>query len=659
MVFSLLKEFDRILELAIEVAILLEYVPVFILLAGLALQNHRVNEKRRLNWHRFSPNLFKPFSRRTYRQIPPSDAIKIIRRIATTSDIIISEKKAYQISWKGLVDNIDESKVEATIFISKIGLESGYNLPNQKTWVRWHILFSETDPTEIEIRTELVAPEMQEPDLRLILKELTQRLDEQIRAYIQSIRYFGRTAEITSSLIDRTGVSKSLDFKSIQLRHEGSVTLPIREYAGVNEEEAIKCIKMVCANSSILSDAISGRQHLRWTGQVQESLSRKNELNVKIKFTDYGQASNDLTEELNMDWVISKNTNSTCLECSWHGAFQQSTGDMVRFLSEQVDNELQDIEIKKTGVHNPAQKRARAGKHPEKTVKQFWPSMQDYNEAVQNPISCFSDEILKSSTVDLNQLGLPRVMSGAFANVYKFSNGRESYAVRCFINELKDEDVRYEKTSRFICADDLIYTVDLSYLKEGVFVKGAWFPIIKMEWIEGSTVNDYVEEHLRKPEKIRSLRTRFQIMMNALRDAGIAHADLQHGNMIIRNEDFILVDYDAMFVPELSGFHSNEKGHPNYQHPLREGRHFGPFVDNFSAWIIDTALLCAERDPSVWTSHADCEAMIFRKKDFDLPGKSQLFSSLLSHSDNEIRERAERIVHYLGLNVEQIPYLEY
>ena len=57
--------------------------------------------------------------------------------------------------------------------------------------------------------------------------------------------------------------------------------------------------------------------------------------------------------------------------------------------------------------------------------------------------------------------------------------------------------------------------------------------------------------------------------------AGAAHADLQHGNILLvpgRSENHLaikLIDYDGMFVPALAGKPSGEVGHPAYQHPQR------------------------------------------------------------------------------------------
>jgi hypothetical protein len=67
-------------------------------------------------------------------------------------------------------------------------------------------------------------------------------------------------------------------------------------------------------------------------------------------------------------------------------------------------------------------------------------------------------------------------------------------------------------------------------------------------------------------------------LASRLREAGVAHGDLQHGNVLLvpaTDTDRLslkLVDYDGMFVPALTGAQTGEVGHPAYQHPQRYRR---------------------------------------------------------------------------------------
>src|SRR5262245_59478515 len=125
-----------------------------------------------------------------------------------------------------------------------------------------------------------------------------------------------------------------------------------------------------------------------------------------------------------------------------------------------------------------------------------WPSGQDFNEAIQAPALAFADADLRSGTVECNQFGLPRPRTGAFATVYKVTNGNRAWAVRCFNRELKDQQERYQAISADLNQRRLPYMVGFVFLTDGIRVKGAQYPILKMEWVTGEPLHVYIERNL-------------------------------------------------------------------------------------------------------------------------------------------------------------------
>ena len=118
-----------------------------------------------------------------------------------------------------------------------------------------------------------------------------------------------------------------------------------------------------------------------------------------------------------------------------------------------------------------------------------------------------------------------------------------------------------------------------------------WFPILKMEWLEGKSLEQFVGEYINNPQTMQLLADRFKQLVVTLNRKGLAHGDLQHGNIIVVPTGIKLVDYDGMYVPDFKGRRATELGHPNYQHPLRSAEHFGDYLDNFSAWVIYCSIL--------------------------------------------------------------------
>ena len=287
-----------------------------------------------------------------------------------------------------------------------------------------------------------------------------------------------------------------------------------------------------------------------------------------------------------------------------------------------------------------------------------WPTPQDYNEAVQSPQSSFSDPELKAGQVETNKLGLPRPISGRFAVVYNMRCGPRNVAIRCFQSEVPDQQERYAAISEHLKKSRLPYTVDFDFQRNGVLVRGKWFPILKMEWVGGEPLHTYVEKHLRDPAALMRLATDWVVMTEALRKAAIAHGDLQDGNVLVAKGGLKLIDYDGMFVPALAGRSSNETGHRNYQHPNRTALDYGPYLDNFSDWVIYVSLAALIIDPSLWARlRGGDECLLFRKEDFDPSGKSQALATLTQHADPRLQNLGTLFSSVLYLMPASVPPL--
>ena len=265
-----------------------------------------------------------------------------------------------------------------------------------------------------------------------------------------------------------------------------------------------------------------------------------------------------------------------------------------------------------------------------------WPLPNDYNETIQSPRSAFEDSTLQSCVPECTQLGLPKPRSGAFAVAYKLQSPARNWAVKCFTRPPpEDSQERYSAIGAYLSQQNCPYTVDFLYLQRGIRVRSQWYPVVKMGWAEGDSLDVYVQKNLGNSRALRDLAVQWVKMIQALQRAQIAHGDLQHGNVLVVNSTLKLVDYDGMFVPTLAGKRSAELGHPNYQHPRRSEFDFGPYLDNFSAWVIYVSLVALSVYPNLWQTYRggdDC--LLFRRQDFEDPDRSRLLKTL-EHCHNQ------------------------
>jgi WD40 repeat protein len=286
-----------------------------------------------------------------------------------------------------------------------------------------------------------------------------------------------------------------------------------------------------------------------------------------------------------------------------------------------------------------------------------WPTSQDYNEAVQDPAS-FTDPSLKGGEVVLNALGLPVPRSGNFADVYQFKGGDgKMWALKCFTRKVPGLRERYAKIDEHLNKAKLPFAVGFKFFQEGIQVKGEKFPLLKMEWVEGFTLNEFVAQNLAKPHYLHALMQMWTKLTARLRDANIAHADLQHGNVLLvpgatpQKLGLKLIDYDGMWVPALSEFHSGEVGHPNFQHPLRlKEKLYNGDVDRFPHLVIAAGLRATliGGEP-IWERFDNEDNLLFKEADLRDPANSKVFKALWELNDPVLRT----LVGHLALSSKQ------
>ena len=224
---------------------------------------------------------------------------------------------------------------------------------------------------------------------------------------------------------------------------------------------------------------------------------------------------------------------------------------------------------------------------------------------------------------------MPLVTSGQFAYVYKLksTNGGGDFAVRCFRGYLGDRDQRYRAIQEHLLDSPIASLSEFSYAPQGILVAGQRFPILFMKWIDGPTLDVYIGEMLHRADVLLHLADEWLRLLSGLRASGIAHGDLQHGNIIVEHGQLRLVDHDGIFVTKMSGWAASEVGHQHYQHPRREAQHFDVDLDNFSALVIYLTLLSLAERPGLWREHHD-ENLLFTKTDFANPASSELFRKI-------------------------------
>ena len=314
------------------------------------------------------------------------------------------------------------------------------------------------------------------------------------------------------------------------------------------------------------------------------------------------------------------------------------------------------------------------------------PGRLEYDEAM-----LFSAIRLKIQDADLKQgkvemlsaktaqgvMDRPWGIEGGFAVVYKFRRKSGSLcALRCFRVPMKpDTQFRYERLGPYFHAHAPDITAGFQYYDAAILVKeqgkpqNQAFPVIEMDWIDGPTLVEKVDELCQKRSRraLKDLAERWLALLNVMQQAQIAHGDLAGVNVMVRDDGrLVLIDYDGTYIPEFAGLTPVLVGQEDFQHPQMSQRGFDEHIDAFSALVIYTALVALAVKPDLWDTYAKFDAkhklvdtnMLFRKQDFQDPQQSALFKDLEQLGDTHVQAMARELkrICQLPVNAVRFPF---
>ncbi len=250
----------------------------------------------------------------------------------------------------------------------------------------------------------------------------------------------------------------------------------------------------------------------------------------------------------------------------------------------------------------------------------------------------------------------PWGIEGGFAVVYKFRTKSGMFrALRCFrVPMSEDTQFRYERIEPYFADHAHDITAGFKYHDAGIVVKeqgkppNQTYPVIEMDWIDGVTLLDKIDELCLKRDcaALKSLSEQWVGILRTMRQANIAHGDLAGVNVMVReNGQLVLIDYDGVYIPEFAGLTQVLLGQMDYQHPQMAQRSFNEWMDAFSALMIYTSLLALQVQPQLWDKYAKRGPqgklldvnILFTQQDFKEPHQSELIRELESLNDQRVK----------------------
>jgi hypothetical protein len=286
-----------------------------------------------------------------------------------------------------------------------------------------------------------------------------------------------------------------------------------------------------------------------------------------------------------------------------------------------------------------------------------YPPMIEYNGAVQHPKQSFFDAELKQGTAETNNLGLPLVMSGGFALTYTLTTPKRKFAVRCFHRDIPSVEQKYDLISKKLRALRSSYFVEFHFHNPGIKVQQHNYPIVKMDWVDGHPLGVWLDKNSSNGNALQKARAEFRTIASFLEKEGMAHGDIQNGNVMMSPSGVKLIDYDGMFVPGMTLGNGSEVGHKHFQHPNRSAVDFGPKMDRFSFIALDLSLTALMEDKTLHSKFREGgETIIFTANDFADPGNSRIFQILQGNAS--LADQARNFAAICTADISAVPSLD-
>ncbi|MGZ3844487.1 MAG: hypothetical protein ACXVBH_00430 [Flavisolibacter sp.] len=276
------------------------------------------------------------------------------------------------------------------------------------------------------------------------------------------------------------------------------------------------------------------------------------------------------------------------------------------------------------------------------------PSAEEYIEIVRKKdarslAGLYNYQFVSTATGD------PWYHKSRRAIVFKADYSSLSYAIRFFLDDDEELFRRYHEVQRYLDILAVSWKTPLEFMDD------EYFPAIKMEWVDGYSLAEYIDLIISQPLLINQLQSKLVSLYQSLEQNTIAHGNLNLNNIRLarggKDHTIKLIDYDSMFIPAFREKDSLSAGTSSFQHPMRLSSDFDEKIDRFSIWVFLTALEAFKIDASLWTKaehygYDKSKQVLFNYRDLAMPQQSRAFQICRKYNNEALNFYAEKLTSF-------------